>query len=113
MTTLTQRHYLLWIGLLINMLPVSLCMLGFIDVFQAGKATDIVWMPSIIIMILSFDFKSITLLMVIKAMALACGERFVPFYIWTRDPLATTVIVLAVAAISAYISALLKQHTAP
>lgn len=113
----SPRPLFIWIGLLLNILPFNLCLLGILDVDNASWLTGIVWIPSIIIMIMSCDFNMLALLAIIKSMELSLGHNFYPFYIGLNTPLAQVVALLVIAAIftaTSYTqSSLLKRCSLP
>jgi hypothetical protein len=76
-----KRPSLFWAGFLLNIMPLSLCLLGVMNVDLAASIMEAVWIPSIVLIIVSFDAQPIILLAVIKAMMLGIGEKVYPIYI--------------------------------
>jgi hypothetical protein len=108
---------MLWAGFLLNILPLCLCLLGVISIDQATFWTDMLWMPSIVMMLASFDFPMITMLLILKAMAMGAGQKFYPFYIGVNMPMVQVVALLILAASASVVSYIqrhaLRQYTAP
>lgn len=102
-TLMTPRPVLLWLGLFLNTLPFHLNLLGIMTVDQSSAWTDILWIPSVAMLLASCDFPLISLLLVVKAMDLSLGHNFYPFYIGFHVPLIDVLVLLVLAAITSII----------
>jgi hypothetical protein len=98
MKTLPEsRPVLLWAGLLLNITPISLGYLDLLPLNQVITLVEYSWFPSIVIMLASFEWGMILLLLFMKVMALGMGQKFIPFYVWTKAPAVTSMVMLAFA----------------
>lgn len=103
-TLISPRPALFWTGFLLNILPLNLCLLGVLTIDQASYWMDISWLPTCILMLASFDFPLIVLLLIIKAMMLGAGQKFYPFYMAVNMPPIQVVALLIFTMIIAEIS---------
>jgi len=100
----SPRPAIFWTGFLLNILPLNLCLLGILTIDQASYWMDIGWIPTCLMMLISFDFPLIALLLIIKAMMLGAGHKFYPFYMAINMPPVQVVALLIFTMIIAEIS---------